>query len=380
MKSNKWQLIQKLTPGFNIDENTANQRLDRFLRKLFRPYPDISLSMIFKAVRKGDITIQKSSSSLSPNSTTHSSLSNPDTSKTKKVSQSYRLQVWDRVVFTDYFLELFSHKNPANKKTYSNKNQITYDLSDFKSRILSEDDEWLILNKPAGITIHPSHKIDTRSLGANKKRWAPDASVYDLIKQYHSSRGFAGSMFQPNVAYRLDRQTSGLLIVAKTYRNLQYLNEIIREREIKKHYYTIVYWNFPDELVCQQAMKKIVDPKFNRWKMIVCDDQDEYAQTAHTVGYNEKTWSDPMLGQLSLVKVQLHTWRMHQIRVHFSYAGYPVLGDIVYGLPSANRKLFKKHHIKRQLLHCYEYSFTDQDWQNLHFSAPLPEDFNTLIS
>ena len=85
--------------------------------------------------------------------------------------------------------------------------------------------------------------------------------------------------------------------------------------------------------------------------MIITNPSDVDAQTAHTIGYNEKSRSDPVLGPLTLVKVKIMTGRMHQIRVHMADAGYPVLGDIVYGLPSYNRKLQKTHNILRQLLH-----------------------------
>ena len=93
--------------------------------------------------------------------------------------------------------------------------------------------------------------------------------------------------------------------------------------------------------------------------MIITNPSDPDTQTAHTIGYNEKSRSDPVLGPLSLVKVKIMTGRMHQIRVHMADAGYPVLGDIVYGLPSYNRRLQKTHNILRQLLHCRCYSFTD---------------------
>lgn len=114
--------------------------------------------------------------------------------------------------------------------------------------------------------------------------------------------------------------------------------------------------------------------------MVICHPHEEDAQSAYTIGHKEKVRSDPVLGTLSLVKVKIKTGRMHQIRVHMADAGYPVLGDIVYGIPSYNRRLHKQHHIRRQLLHCREYSFEDMHGQMLTFQAPLQEDMKKLTS
>lgn len=204
-------------------------------------------------------------------------------------------------------------------------------------------------------------------------------SLYDLIKQYYSSRGFAGSMFQPNVAYRLDKETSWLVIVAKTYPWLQHLNAQIRDHNVDKEYYAIIIGTFPKQLTMNKPMKKIVDQQFGRGKMIICSSSDEHAQEAHTTGYVEKSRSDPVLGPLSLVKVNITTGRMHQIRVHMADAWYPVLWDIVYGLPSYNRKLQKTYWFLRQCLHCFQYGFNSQDGQYLSFQAPLLDDMKKVM-
>lgn len=160
--------------------------------------------------------------------------------------------VGEQIHFHPSFLETISTNNPITKTSVRQTPTLQRDLSNFQSRIIAEDNERLIINKPAGISIHPGQ--------ANNK--APESSLYDLIKQYYSSRGFAGSMFQPNVAYRLDKETSGLVIVAKTYAGLQHLNTQIREHKVDKTYYTIVVGDFPKQLTCTKPMKKIVDKQF----------------------------------------------------------------------------------------------------------------------
>lgn len=351
--------------SITIDINTANQRLDRFLRKYFRKYPDISLVMIFKAIRTGQIKVNKSW--------------NAEGLKGWKVDQSYKLQIWDQLIFHESFLDLLTNKNPVAKSRPNKKkeNNEASSLEDFQSRIISEDDERLVINKPAGISIHPWQKV-------NNEKWiekniSESTSLYDLIKQYYSSRGFSGSMFQPNVAYRLDKDTSGLVIVAKTYQWLQYLNEQIRDHKVDKEYYAIVLGRFPQQLTCNKPMKKVIDQQFGRGKMTICSPDDLLGQEAKTIWYNEKSRSDPVLGTLTLVRVQLFTGRMHQIRVHFANAGYPVLGDIVYWNPSHNRKLQQTYWFLRQLLHCHCYSFTDSNWKKVSFEAPLMDDMKKVM-
>ncbi len=404
-KNNNNRPIQKhvawnlsLAANIIIDQNTANQRLDRFLRKYFRPYPDISLVMIFKAIRTGQIKVQISPSfPLLSERDVHKTFSNwkidvrwePLSARRGVGGRStewYKLKLWDTIIFHQSFLDLLTNKNPVTKRTSSLHRREgqwgSNSLKDFENRIISEDDNRLIINKPAGISIHPWQKIENWKLKIKNSESSilnSQLSLHDLIKQYYSSRGFAWSMFQPNVAYRLDKDTSGLVIVAKTYAGLQHLNEQIRDRKVDKMYYAIVVDTFPKQLTCNKSLKRIIDKQFGRGKTIVCSPSDPDAQTAHTIGYVEKTRSDSLLWPLSLVKVKITTGRMHQIRVHLADAGYPVLWDIVYGLPSFNRKLQKNHNILRQCLHCWCYSFVDMDGKMVSFEAPLLADMNKLI-
>lgn len=195
-------------------------------------------------------------------------------------------------------MDLLTHKNPVKKEKKPRRDLQDFSLTDFQSRIISEDDERLVINKPAGITIHPGQQTSFSQI---------TPSLYDLIKQYYSSRGFSGSMFQPNVAYRLDKETSGLVIVAKTYAGLQHLNTQIRERKIDKIYYTILVGTFPKQLTCNKSLKKVIDQQFGRGKMITTHLADPDAQEALSIGYSEKNRSDTILGPLSLVKVKIET-------------------------------------------------------------------------
>jgi 23S rRNA pseudouridine955/2504/2580 synthase len=79
------------------------------------------------------------------------------------------------------------------------------------------------------------------------------------------------------------------------------------------------------------------------------------------------------------MKVKLHTGRMHQIRIHLASEGYPVLGDLIYGIPAINRKFNSLLHIQRQLLHCRNYRFVDHTEKTIDITAPIPEEFERVF-
>lgn len=91
-----------------------------------------------------------------------------------------------------------------------------------------------------------------------------------------------------------------------------------------------------------------------------------------------KTIYDKELGQLSFLKVYLHTGRMHQIRIHLASEGFPIIGDLIYGNPAINRKFHSRYKITRQLLHCWRYHFQDMNEKTRDFIAPLPEEFGSI--
>lgn len=113
---------------------------------------------------------------------------------------------------------------------------------------------------------------------------------------------------------------------------------IIRERKIDKYYLALVVGIFPKHLLIDKPLTKSYDKKFDRSHVKIDYREGLESKTECRL---EKSFTHPLLGQLSLLRVKIHTGRMHQIRVHVSDAGYPVLGDIVYGNPAANRILYK---------------------------------------
>lgn len=324
---------QETLQTITIDSSSTGQRLDRFCRKFYKPYTDVSLSIIYQRIRKW--TIRRNG---------------------KKSTENAKLEIDDTVALPV----------PA-KKTIKEIQHVSWEqaeMQDVSQLLLHEDANRLVRNKPADMPMH--HNKDT-------KQFALD----DYLKFYTEKKHIQTTdTFRPSFCFRLDKDTSGIVIAAKNYTALQYLNELIRERETSKMYLACVIWAYPDHLEHNESLHKIVDSKFKRGKMIV--DAKRWL-ACHSESRLIETKEDEILGTISLVKVRITTGRMHQIRVHLAHAGFPVLGDIVYGIPSFSRKLFKKYNIKRHLLHCRSYSFTDINHKLADFASPAPAEIVALF-
>lgn len=324
-----------------IDGQSADQRLDRFLRKFCKQYPQVSLGEIYKWLRTGLVKVNG-----------------------KRKKEDYRVQMWDVVSFMKF--ELWEHKPESAKPIKQHrKERINWDK--ITPRIIYEDKHRLVWNKPAGIVLHES----------NHHR--QDLSMNDYLEEYCLWKGISdptSTTFRPSFWYRLDKDTSGVLIAAKDYASLQYVNSVIRERKIDKRYKTIVVGQFPKTLRLDKALEKSFDKDSERAHVVVSKEW----KASVTECKLDKMWFHPLLGKLSMVTVKIETGRMHQIRVHLADAGYPVLWDITYGNEAVNRKLAKQLKIKRQLLHCWRYEVTDpHTYKPLKFEAPIPEEFYSLI-
>ena len=326
-----------------IDESSAWQRLDRYLRKYFKHTPEISLGDIFSRLRKWSIKVNR-----------------------KKKKQNYRLVEWDVIEWDE---RIVTNKK-AWEATKPKSAKITdTPLADLQAMLLYEDEHRLVRNKPPQILIHPWDKHTT------------DITLHDLMVSYlkQTDQRNATQTYSPSFCYRLDKDTSWVVISAKTYASLQYLNEQIRERKTNKRYMAVLVGDMStsnDTITVDEPLFVWYNRKTWRSQTFINREKGKESKTDFML---QEVVDHPVLWPISLVHVKIYTWRMHQIRAHAAHIWYPVLWDLTYGIPAINRRASKKMSITRQLLHASTYWFFDifGDTKRV-FDASLPDVFRPL--
>lgn len=211
--------------------------------------------------------------------------------------------------------------------------------------IIYEDDDLIVVNKPAGMVVHPA-----------PGNWS-HTFVNALLYHCGQIECEAGTL-RPGIVHRLDKDTSGVLVAAKTLQCQQKLSALFASRQVTKEYIAVCYGIPPEGEIATLIGRHPI----HRKEMAV-GPHGKMAVSFVTVLGKES--------HLSVVKVSIATGRTHQIRVHLKHKGSPVLGDLVYGVPSANRT-YKVH---RQLLHASLLQFKHPiTGELLELKAPIPED------
>lgn len=221
--------------------------------------------------------------------------------------------------------------------------------------VLWEDEDFLAIAKPSGEIVHP---------GSGTK----DTLVEAVLAHTNGKLALAGGAQRPGVVHRLDKETSGILLFAKTNDAYYALTKAFANREIHKTYHALVA-GVPH--VLSGTIKEPIgrDPHV-RTRMAIRHD----GRFAHTDWKREKVLYHE---RIALLKLILHTGRTHQIRVHLSHLGFPILGDTTYGY-SKNR--FPELEIPRILLHASEISLLHPLSQRpLHLVCPFPEDMGKML-
>lgn len=218
--------------------------------------------------------------------------------------------------------------------------------------IVYEDDDLAVINKPQGMVVHPACGNFTHTL------------VNALLFKLDNLSGINGEL-RPGIVHRLDKNTSGLLVVAKNDRAHNILAKQIADKTCSRVYRALLSGVVKNEEGVIET--HIARSKENRKKMAVCPDSEgKYAKTHYRViklyrGY-------------SYVEFVLSTGRTHQIRVHSKHIGYPVVGDDVYG------KKDKRFNLNGQLLHAYQLSFNHPTTnERMTFTAPIPDYFTKAL-
>jgi len=225
--------------------------------------------------------------------------------------------------------------------------------------VLYEDKDLLVLNKPPGIVVHPAAGNEAHTL------------VNALLHHCRGQLSGIGGVARPGIVHRLDKDTSGCLLVAKTDAAHQALATQFAERAIEKKYLAIVCGEVPRDH--GEIRAAIARHPGHRKRMAVRDDG---GREAHT-GYRTLE----RLGQATLVQILLHTGRTHQIRVHFQHLGFPVFGDAVYGKKQTTRvSEWSGFTPGRQLLHSHTVLFAHPvSRKRVQIEAPWPADFQEAL-
>ncbi|MFA6600939.1 MAG: RluA family pseudouridine synthase [Candidatus Omnitrophota bacterium] len=216
--------------------------------------------------------------------------------------------------------------------------------------ILYEDDDLIAVDKPAGMVVHPACGNQSHTL------------VNALLYHVQSLRQ-CEDRIRPGIVHRLDKDTSGILIVAKNDRAHEKLARQFKQHTIRKVYYAAVKGVVQrDEGLCEEPVGRAF---LNRKKVVIKPSGGRDAATYFRVLKR--------FNRTSLVEVRPRTGRTHQIRVHMAHIGHPVLGDELYGVRSP--------WICRQALHAFSLTFAHPaDGREIHVEAPLPEDMKQLIA
>ena len=231
--------------------------------------------------------------------------------------------------------------------------RLEVEAEDIPLDIVYEDDELLVVDKPAGMVVHPAP--------GNHSGTLVNALMYHCGDALSSING----VIRPGIVHRIDKDTSGLLMVAKTDRAHNALSAQLAEHSITRRYKAIVYSNIKeDEGTVDKPIGR--DPG-NRLRNAVVYTNSKNAVTHYRVLER--------FGGFTLVEAVLETGRTHQIRVHMAYIRHPLLGDTLYG-PAKNR-----YGAKRQMLHAGVLGFVHPVTGGyMEFNSPLPQDFEDVLA
>jgi 23S rRNA pseudouridine1911/1915/1917 synthase len=226
--------------------------------------------------------------------------------------------------------------------------------------ILFEDKSLLVLNKPAGLVVHPAAGHQEHTL------------VNALLHHCKGSLSGIGGVARPGIVHRLDKETSGCLVVAKNDETHLALSKQFTERHVEKIYSAIVCGQPARD--SGEILAAITRHTMHRKRMTVCDDHS--GRAAHT-----KWRVLEKLNGAAFVEAQIFTGRTHQIRVHFQFLGHPLVGDTIYGAKQ-NKKLTEAigFEAPRVMLHARKLSFLHpRTKKEMSFEAPLPKDFREAL-
>ena len=297
-----------------VGEEGDAQRVDNYLTRLLKGVPK---SHVYRILRSGEVRVNSG-----------------------RVGPEHRLKIGDRLRLPP--VQVARREQSANPAGPVQPR--------FEGRILHEDDALLVIDKAAGMAVHGGSGVSVGVI-EQMRRERPDARFLELV-------------------HRLDRDTSGVLVLAKKRSALTELHRQLREGGAKKFYTTLVQGRWTDaRRSVKLALHKYVLGSGER-RVRVQDD----GQASHTIFRLKHAWTE-----FSLLEAELKTGRTHQIRVHLAHLGHPIAGDDKYGDFELNKALGRRG-LKRMFLHARQLTLVHPvTGEPITFSAPLPPELTAFL-
>ncbi len=296
-----------------IDADQAGQRIDNFLLTLLKGVPR---SKIYQIVRKGEVRVNKG-----------------------RIKAHYKIQAGDEIRIPPVRV--------AQRDTLTTSKYIIRLLED---AVIYEDDNFLALNKPTGFAVHGGSGVKAGVIESLRLA-RPDARFLELV-------------------HRLDKDTSGCLLIAKKRSTLRYLQDQFRQHKMQKKYLALVKGNVKNKSYhLELALKKSTLPSGER--IVRVNPNGKQAISDFNIIASRKL--------ASLYEVVIKTGRTHQIRVHAQSLGHPVAGDDKYGDDDFNRQI-KTQGLKRMFLHAEKLSMKTADGNTLHLMSPLDKELKMVLT
>lgn len=293
-----------------VDDSVAGQRIDNYLMRVCKGVPK---SHVYRILRSGEVRVNGG-----------------------RVGPTYRLALGDEVRIPPVRIAESSTPAavPAGKPL----------------PVVYEDDAIIVIDKPSGKAVHGGSGVS-----------------FGVIEQLRSQRPQARML---ELAHRIDRETSGLLIIAKKRSALTALHDMMREGRVEKRYLTLVPGRWANALQhVKEPLFKYLTPEGERRVRVSGD-----GKPAHSIVRLVKRWQ-----RFSLLEVELKTGRTHQIRVHLAHLGFPLCGDDKYGDFPLNKAL-EQEGLKRMFLHAAHLSFVHPlTGEPIMLHSPLPEELQGFI-
>ena len=300
-----------------VDAESAGQRLDNYLMRLLKGVPK---THVYRVIRSGEVRINMGRAGADTRVT------EGDLVRVPPVRVAARNEAAAAAVPAREFVVLF------------------------------EDDHLLAVNKPAGVAVHGGSGVS-----------------FGVIEQMRKSRPTARFL---ELVHRLDKETSGVLLLAKKRSALIALQDQFRERDTHKVYQALVWGMWPVKLkVIEQALLKGTDAGGERHVRVVPAAQEQARRSITLVKVRQQ------FATAALLDVTLKTGRTHQIRVHLAHAGHAIVGDPKYGDFAANKAFARQWRFPRMFLHAHELGFDHPvSGERQQLSAPLPAECETLLA